>query len=45
VNLERPRKVEEIRLTDDFTEIYRAIWESLRTEVELTRARASVGVR
>jgi NitT/TauT family transport system ATP-binding protein len=41
VPLERPRKVEEIRLTPEFVELYRDIWESLRTEVELTRARGA----
>jgi NitT/TauT family transport system ATP-binding protein len=41
VPLERPRQVEEIRLTPDFIELYRHIWESLRTEVELTRARGA----
>jgi NitT/TauT family transport system ATP-binding protein len=41
VTLERPRRVEEIRLTSEFTELYRSIWESLRVEVELTRARGA----
>src|SRR3954471_6508308 len=41
VTLERPRRVEDIRLTPEFTELYRAIWESLRVEVELTRARGA----
>ncbi|MDP9183332.1 MAG: ABC transporter ATP-binding protein [Actinomycetota bacterium] len=41
VPLERPRKVEEIRLTPAFIELYRHIWDSLRTEVELTRARGA----
>jgi NitT/TauT family transport system ATP-binding protein len=41
VTLERPRRVEEIRLTPEFTELYRSIWESLRVEVELTRARGA----
>jgi NitT/TauT family transport system ATP-binding protein len=41
VTLERPRRVEEIRLTPAFTELYRSIWESLRVEVELTRARGA----
>jgi NitT/TauT family transport system ATP-binding protein len=39
VTLERPRRVEEIRLTREFTDLYRSIWDSLRVEVELTRAR------
>jgi NitT/TauT family transport system ATP-binding protein len=41
VTLERPRRVEEIRLTPEFTDLYRSIWESLRVEVELTRARGA----
>ena len=41
VPLERPRTVEDIRLTPEFVELYRDIWESLRTEVELTRARGA----
>jgi NitT/TauT family transport system ATP-binding protein len=41
VTLERPRKVEEIRLTTEFLELYRSVWESLRVEVELTRARGA----
>jgi NitT/TauT family transport system ATP-binding protein len=41
VTLERPRAVEEIRLTPEFVQLYRDIWESLRVEVELTRARGA----
>ena len=41
VTLERPRRVEDIRLTPEFTALYRDIWESLRVEVELTRARGA----
>jgi NitT/TauT family transport system ATP-binding protein len=41
IELPRPRKVEEIRLTPEFTEIYRNVWESLREEVEITRARGA----
>jgi NitT/TauT family transport system ATP-binding protein len=41
VPLERPRTVEEIRLTPEFIDLYRDIWESLRTEVELTRVRGA----
>lgn len=41
VTLERPRRVEEIRLTAAFTDLYRRIWDSLRVEVELTRARGA----
>ncbi|KAA2258784.1 ABC transporter ATP-binding protein [Solihabitans fulvus] len=41
VPLARPRDVEEIRLTAEFLEIYREIWESLKEEVEETRARGA----
>jgi NitT/TauT family transport system ATP-binding protein len=41
VDLERPRKVEEIRLTPEFTALYRTVWDSLREEVEITRARGA----
>src|SRR3954468_158801 len=41
VTLDRPRKVEEIRLTTEFLELYRSVWDSLRVEVELTRARGA----
>jgi NitT/TauT family transport system ATP-binding protein len=41
IDLPRPRTVEEIRLTPEFTEIYRSVWESLREEVEITRARGA----
>ena len=41
VPLARPRDVEELRLTTEFLEIYREIWESLREEVEKTRERSA----
>jgi len=41
IDLPRPRKVEEIRLTAQFTTLYRRVWESLRDEVEITRARGA----
>ena len=41
VNLARPRAVEEIRLTDEFLDVYRKVWESLRDEVRITRARGA----
>jgi NitT/TauT family transport system ATP-binding protein len=41
VTLARPRRVEEIRLTPAFIDLYRSIWESLRVEVEVTRARGA----
>jgi NitT/TauT family transport system ATP-binding protein len=44
IDLPRPRKVEEIRLTPEFTEIYRNVWDSLREEVEITRARGAADV-
>ena len=37
VGLPRPRKVEQLRITEDFLRIYREIWESLRVEVEKAR--------
>ena len=37
VPLERPRDVEDLKLTDDYRRIYREIWESLRVEVDKTR--------
>lgn len=44
IDLPRPRKVEEIRLTEAFTELYRRVWDSLREEVEITRARGAGNV-
>ncbi|WP_394838886.1 ABC transporter ATP-binding protein [Pendulispora rubella] len=41
VPLARPRHVEDIRLTTEFLEIYKEIWESLRQEVDKTRARGA----
>jgi sulfonate transport system ATP-binding protein len=41
VDLPRPRDVEEIRLTTAFTDLYRRVWDSLREEVEITRARGA----
>ncbi|WP_433664481.1 ABC transporter ATP-binding protein [Nocardia sp. CA-128927] len=38
VPLDRPRDVEEIRLTTEFRDIYKEIWETLRDEVEAARA-------
>jgi NitT/TauT family transport system ATP-binding protein len=37
VPLDRPRDVEELRLSTEFLEIYREIWQSLRDEVEKAR--------
>jgi NitT/TauT family transport system ATP-binding protein len=41
VGLERPRKVEEIRLEESFLAVYRRVWASLKEEVEITRARGA----
>jgi NitT/TauT family transport system ATP-binding protein len=40
VPLPRPRDVEEIRMTPDFVDTYREIWQSLREEVEQAREEA-----
>jgi NitT/TauT family transport system ATP-binding protein len=44
IDLPRPRRVEEIRLTEAFTQLYRQVWDSLREEVEITRARGAGNV-
>ncbi|TCJ38094.1 ABC transporter ATP-binding protein [Parafrankia sp. BMG5.11] len=41
VGLPRPRQVEEIRLETAFLDVYRRVWDSLREEVEITRARGA----
>ncbi|MER5389699.1 ABC transporter ATP-binding protein [Saccharopolyspora sp. NPDC002686] len=41
VALERPRDVEEVRMTPEFLAIYREIWQSLKEEVEKTRGRGA----
>jgi NitT/TauT family transport system ATP-binding protein len=41
VPLERPRDAEEVRLTPEFLNIYREVWESLREEVQITRERGA----
>lgn len=41
IKLPRPRQVEEIRLTAEFMDLYRRVWDSLREEVEITRARGA----
>ncbi|RJO73584.1 ABC transporter ATP-binding protein [Nocardia panacis] len=41
VGLARPRAVEEVRLTAEFREIYREIWETLRDQVEAARAQGA----
>ncbi|WP_037078357.1 ABC transporter ATP-binding protein [Pseudonocardia spinosispora] len=40
IPLHRPREVEELRLTPEFVQIYREVWESLRVEVDKTRQRS-----
>ncbi|GII53154.1 mannosyltransferase [Planotetraspora thailandica] len=44
VDLERPRRVEEIRLEEAFLDVYRRVWDSLREEVEITRSRGAARV-
>ena len=41
IDLPRPRDVEEIRLTPEFVQIYKRVWDSLREEVEITRSRGA----
>ena len=41
VDLPRPRTVQEIRFTPEFVALYEEIWQSLRSEVELTYARST----
>jgi NitT/TauT family transport system ATP-binding protein len=41
VPLERPRDAEEIRLTPEFLDVYREVWDSLREEVQITRERGA----
>jgi len=41
VPLERPRTVEEVRLTEQFLRVYREVWDSLRVEVAAAREEAS----
>jgi NitT/TauT family transport system ATP-binding protein len=44
IDLERPRKVQEIRFTPEFVSLYSEIWEALRSEVETAYARTTTGV-
>ena len=41
IDLQRPRKVQEIRFTRRFVALYSEIWEALRTEVETAYARST----
>lgn len=44
VTLERPRNVEEVRLTEEFRDLYREIWETLRDQVEAARTKGATRV-
>ncbi|MBF6064445.1 ABC transporter ATP-binding protein [Nocardia terpenica] len=41
VTLERPRTVEEVRLTEEFRDLYSEIWGTLRDQVEAARAKGA----
>ncbi|MEU7632138.1 ABC transporter ATP-binding protein [Nocardia sp. NPDC049220] len=41
VGLPRPRSVEDVRLTTEFRDIYKEIWETLRDQVEAARAKGA----
>lgn len=43
VTLDRPRNVEEIRLTDQFRATYSEIWHTLRDQVQVARRKAASG--
>lgn len=44
MDLPRPRNVEEIRMTPEFIGIYRRVWSSLSSEVDIARKAGSAGV-
>jgi len=44
IPLERPRKVEELRLTEEFRKLYADVWESLRSEVDKAREKGATNV-
>ncbi|WP_458688977.1 ABC transporter ATP-binding protein [Nocardia tengchongensis] len=44
VTLDRPRDVEEVRLTEEFRDLYKEIWETLRDQVEAARTKGAAGV-
>jgi NitT/TauT family transport system ATP-binding protein len=44
IPLERPRKVEDLRLTEEFRKLYADIWESLRSEVDKAREKGATRV-
>jgi NitT/TauT family transport system ATP-binding protein len=39
INLSRPRDVSEVRLTPEFLELHRTIWDALKVEVHKTHAK------
>ncbi|GAB0106702.1 ABC transporter ATP-binding protein [Nocardia sp. JMUB6875] len=41
VTLDRPRNVEEVRLTEEFRDLYKEIWETLRDQVEAARTKGA----
>ncbi|WP_280368169.1 ABC transporter ATP-binding protein [Nocardia wallacei] len=41
VTLDRPRDVEEVRLTDEFRRLYTEVWGTLRDQVEAARAKGA----
>lgn len=41
VTLDRPRNVEEVRLTGEFRDLYKEIWETLRDQVEAARTKGA----
>ncbi|MBB5917927.1 NitT/TauT family transport system ATP-binding protein [Nocardia transvalensis] len=44
VTLDRPRDVEEVRLTDEFRQLYTEIWGTLRDQVDAARAKGATRV-
>jgi NitT/TauT family transport system ATP-binding protein len=44
IDLPRPRNVEEIRMTPEFIEIYRHVWASLSSEVDIARKAGAANV-
>ncbi|WP_330181965.1 ABC transporter ATP-binding protein [Nocardia sp. NBC_01503] len=44
VALERPRNVEQVRLTEEFRDLYKEIWETLRDQVDAARKNGAARV-
>ncbi|MFE5289659.1 ABC transporter ATP-binding protein [Nocardia sp. NPDC056611] len=44
VTLDRPRNVEEVRLTEEFRDLYKEIWDTLRDQVEAARTKGATRV-